>query len=53
MFYYDGIIYSASVVMELFSITLEIKKKIFASMSIVASICFVMIVTLNDDCQQT
>lgn len=52
MFYYDGIIYSARVVMELFSITLEIKKKP-SHQWVVASICFVMIVTLNDDCQQT
>lgn len=50
MFYYDGIIYFVCVVMELFLIMLEIKKKIFVLMSIVVLICFVMIVILNDDC---
>lgn len=33
MFYYDGIIYFVCVVMELFLIMLEIKKKIFVLMS--------------------
>lgn len=50
MFYYDGIIYFVCVVMELFLIMLEIKKKIFVLMRIVVLICFVMIVILNDDC---